>query len=71
MEPEEDQPKRSARLQQSLDRAYDPDAAEDVDNRMVAMLLQLSSDEESRPAAQGALARPGLAVRLLRSLRRR
>lgn len=69
MDTEEQDRDISARLRQTLDRAYDPDAAGGVDDRMIAMMLQLSSDD--LPAARHVPARPGLAVRLIRTLRLR
>lgn len=71
MDPEEEDPQRSARLRKTLDRAYDPDATDGVDDRMIAAMLQLSSDELPAARVPVALERPGLAARLLRTLRRR
>ena len=69
MDPEDEDPEKSARIRKTLDRAYDPDAAGGVDDRMIAAMLQLSSDDLL--AARHAPARPGFAVRLIRTLRRR
>lgn len=69
MDPED--PDKSAQLRQSLDRAYDLDTEERVDDRMIAMMLQLSSDDLPHARAIDPLDRPGLAARLLRSLRLR